>query len=523
VSFFPVLPIDAVAFRTHEGEVWWARPYRFSSVAAAPAAGRLLHRYVSAFMRLPVLDAVLVPETALEEVLWLASYAHKETQWYPAADCLSPTPLVELFSLVPTLRPPPFSYHLTLEARGRGKSFHGRAGMLPELPPPDVEHITPLRALLADLEETRENWLEACLTIQDDTADFFPLSGRDLQLLRRLTSDQTVIRWRDTSYPLSFFLPSPYLSGQTRDQTLSQPSPWKTVNKTELDEWFGEDGVTDHLAALLPLTLKTACNTPTPRAAVAWCTDGTITHQANGVLPQHLVPGCAETLTLQTARAKTTAPIRALMLLITGEDHQPLWDQFAAPCGFCRDHIARFCTPDARIILTDALGTFQQADARALLPVHGGQPPNDTTCADKAEDTVLSSLLPLGSPWQAQQKRMPLRMPHSLDLQPMIEALQRAQCHGSSPPFLALWCAANGTTEGQGTYLSRFMDCHSPPLLPQRFLQEKRQASAILYAAPLRDGMSSSLRKALRAVAAPQCHFFYAPLESSLGSTGVTL
>jgi cytidine deaminase len=404
----PTLPPCGIAARFANGTVLATAGLAFNTVMAAGAAQRLLHTFLKTYPDAPpriaaaaAVGAAGEPPCTLADLLTLAAFADPAAALlcHSGDDLPTPTPtspitgmsithlaitnlaitnlaitnLAGRFTHLP--RPATsFAPRYTLHAIGTGGTRTGHTVPLMGYWPAfqlticsDPTDLTAVRAMLADLMTAYADWhLERLVITGTVPDDSFPLSGRDLQALRRAMPGTLPIQWPGGEATLDALMPGAYQSNYTRFQTPPDMPCWHETPATTLAARLGAEHF-HHTVAAVTAFASTAPVQP-PRVAGVLLETGDVI--CAGHLPLHgvNVPSCAETHALRRVLQQPQARLRALFLHIH-ENHtdDPLLGVQAAPCGFCREHIAALCPPDMPVILMNGRGRFQTAAAGQLL------------------------------------------------------------------------------------------------------------------------------------------------------------
>lgn len=384
------LPPSGLALRFANGAVISAAGLATNTVMEANAAQRALYRFLCAYPKTPprIAAAAIIGHAgenpcALADLLILAAFFEPDAViTAQTADGLPfrITDLQKHLTHVPQARPRLCDRDAggyTLVVEGQGVTPDGTVRSLSELSYPafrltdlsDPTDLTPVRALMADLQTEYTQWnIDRLVLRGSDTHGGFPLSGRDLQVLRRDLPDTTAVLWNGAALRLVNLMPGAYQSNYTRFPDAREQSVWQEIPAHAVIERLGDEVTERVIRAVQDFAIQAPVQPP--RVAAAILADGSIV--CAGHVPLHglNVPSCAEAHAIRRAMVAQEAPgtLAALVLLIH-ENHtdDPLLGVQAAPCGFCREHIRAACAADAPVILTDGRGRFQWANAGDLL------------------------------------------------------------------------------------------------------------------------------------------------------------
>ena len=105
---------------------------------------------------------------------------------------------------------------------------------------PDPTDLTPARAFVADLYEQFQAWTIDAIILSGTGRDGdFPLSGRDLQVLRRTLPETTPVIWNGVHDTLASLMPGAYQSNYTLCRHESGQPFWQDVPVAALAETLG--------------------------------------------------------------------------------------------------------------------------------------------------------------------------------------------------------------------------------------------------------------------------------------------
>ena len=384
------LPPCGVALAFANGAVITASGIPINTVMEAGAVQRALYQFLQAYPGIqPQITAAAAVGAAgenactLADLLSLAAYSDKDTLFCYRRNDGTIATLADVrgrFSHLPHATPELRGTEgggYTVRLVGTARTHTGEHADLGSLIYPDFQltsapdptDLTPVRALIADLYERFDSWTIAEIALTN-TDGSFPLSGRDLQVLRRALPDTTPVLWNGVRETLASLMPGAYQSNFTSFASEQPQDIWQDVAATALETRLGAAVFRQAVADVIAFA-ATAPVQP-PRVAGVVLADATVVCASHVPLHGLNVPSCAESHALRRALSQEQhSSIRALVLLMH-ENHTdtPLLGIEAAPCGFCRTCIAAVCDADVPIILTDGAGRFQWAAAGSLLKYH---------------------------------------------------------------------------------------------------------------------------------------------------------
>jgi cytidine deaminase len=485
-----------------------------SQTIAAPAVYRILLKYLQKRPRLfRITDVYFLTAEEngvwpLEELLALQGFATPRTKIYWAdGERVTTKRLHDLLPLLPAplrdIDPPQHPYLLGVSGHGTNRrttleeAFSNSLHAVPLSSEADPTMLTPMRALLADLHETYNQFeiekLEIWMEQDIPSANMaMPISGRDLQALARETPPSMSVLYypcfeaAPITMTLHDLMPGAYISSKAKYHTIHDYH-WQEADAKLLNVMLGQAGITEHLEkAALAALLKTDPKHGAPRAMAAISTKGEMIAAHNLPIQPHGIPSCAETIGLRLGMAHFPGlKIKAMLQIITDDHHHPILGNHAAPCGFCRESILQCADDETLIILSNTKGQYQYAHASSLLPFskhalgwvpEGGMPLHHTND---------SFMLPL-----AADKGMNPKHLHRLALQVMSWSRRKTA--------LVAYSRASELVYTVTAASSAYADCHWPPLLPQLLSNTMDKADMYLYCTHLPDqGMGAFLRYGL--------------------------
>lgn len=458
----PYLPPNAVAVQFANGDMLARAGVPINTVMEANAAQRVLYERLRQGKTLEIQSVAVAGGLPLADLMTLAAYAAPDGRLLVNGQTV---PLHR--SLLPfgprqqaERRTNPQRGYYALRCHGTAVDESGRTvdlSALGDYPAfrllriADPTDLTPVRAMVADWH-TRfrpRSWDVACIQVQGQLRDgTFPLSGRDVQVLRRELAGGVVIHWMRPGQGVEVMLlddlmPGAYQSNHTHIQT--PDAFWRDTPENQLGVSAGD---LHRMQAALAVCAATAPVQP-PRVTAVLLENGEIVTGSHLPLLQLNVPSCAEANALRAAAGQKIAAV----LIQIHENHAdtPLLGPQAAPCGFCREHIMACCPPQTPVILTDGHGRYQQARAKDLLKYH-------TECQSQPVTVVADSD----------------------DLWMQAKSLSQGMHH---VPTATAFTSNGLVMAAAAPYISQ-PDCFYPPMIGQRLQAIGEQAEAYLLYSP---------------------------------------
>lgn len=507
----PSLPPKALAIHLADGTILAAHQVITSSVINAPAAARLLFSYFQKNSALPPITATWYEgHPLLEDTLLLQAYSAVESVIYLQE---KPYALNTLHDFAPVKSSTPIAENaysleiITPETR----VYYQNVTLLAENDPTD---LTPMRAALADLQTFYKGqpWQTTKIIIRPLQQEIyqhrfdFPISARDLQAARREILPTVPVfieaaHGENKTTTLAEMMPAAYRSGHTVSCHIPTYSLWKNASAATLDALLEENGLCQRLDEEVRQIVPLLKGAMAPRAAVGITQRGTIIRGANFQIPPSGILTCAETVAMRHGFAIEPAmQLKVLFLEITAEDGIPLLGEEAAPCGFCRESLARCADANTIIIQSNRQGQYRFAYATELLQQsqnYKAAPAATALLATQYPSLTgsLAEMQNLAQSFYEKGRCLPIAVAYSSDTQQLYIA-------DSSP--------------------NAYADCRYPPMLAQALLLAQTTATRF-FVLQKQAVVTVYLRANLPSVAeSPDTPVFLGTLHGSIFETTVS-